>query len=118
MPVIASAVVEAPVKVAFVAKRKVLVALVLVKYVMVLLVDAKFVVVAFVPVAEVKVKYGKVLEVLVVALKNAATTSPTTESFAYGLEVAMPTLPFAVMRKRELVAQVDAVVVATSKRGV
>ena len=46
------------------------------------MVDAKFVVVAFVPVAEVKVKYGKVLEVLVVALKNAATTSPTTESLA------------------------------------
>ena len=48
----------------------------------VLFVLAKFVVVAFVPVAEVKVKYGKVLEVVVVAVKKAAATSPTTLNLA------------------------------------
>ena len=118
MPVIPRAVVVAPVAVKLVAMRKVLVALVAVRYVRVVFVDAKFVVVALVPVAEVKVKYGKVLEVVVVAVKNAAATSPTTESFAYGLVVPMPTEPFALMRKRELVAHVVPVVVATSKRGV
>ncbi|MEK7557372.1 MAG: hypothetical protein AAB538_05320, partial [Patescibacteria group bacterium] len=30
---------------------------------------------------------------VVVAVKNAATASPTTESFAYGEVVPMPTLP-------------------------
>src|SRR3989338_8934907 len=82
MPVIPSAEVVAPVNVAFVAKRKLEVALVEVREVMVAFVDAKFVVVAEVPVADVKVKYGKVLEVGVVAEKNTATTSPTTESLA------------------------------------
>ena len=63
--------------------------------------------------------WGKVLvAVVVVAVKNDATTSPTTESFAYGELVPIPTLPFALMRNREEVAHVDAVVEATSKSGV
>src|SRR6266568_3720663 len=52
--------------------------------------------VAFVPVAAVKVKYGKTDGVRMsveVAVKYWATTWPTTLSFAYGLVVAMPTLP-------------------------
>ena len=43
---------------------------------------AKDVVVALVPVAEVNIRFGNVLLAVVVAVKFAATASPTTESLA------------------------------------
>jgi Na+-transporting methylmalonyl-CoA/oxaloacetate decarboxylase gamma subunit len=48
------------------------------------------------PVEEIAVveAYGKVEAVVVVAVKYDPTTWPTTESFAYGLVVPIPTFPF------------------------
>ena len=56
-------------------------------------VTAKLVEVAFVVVAFVLMKLGNVELDVVVAVKNEPTISPTTESFAYGDVVPMPTLP-------------------------
>ena len=61
-------------------------------------VEKKFVVVADVPVARVNENRGNVDSVVVVAVKWLATVSPTTESFAYGLVVPMPTLPSLLTR--------------------
>jgi hypothetical protein len=58
----------------------------------VMLDTAKFVVVACVVVEYVEIRFGNVLFAVVVAVKYAATVSPTTESFAYGEVVPMPTL--------------------------
>ena len=51
------------------------------------------VVVAEVPVAFVNIRFGKVLSSVVVAVKFLATTSPTTESAAYGEVVPIPIFP-------------------------
>ena len=52
----------------------------------------------FVVVALVERRLGNVLVPVVVAVKLAPTTSPTTESFAYGEVVPMPRLPPEVRR--------------------
>ena len=62
-------------------------------------VEKRFVVVAFVVVEFVATRFGNVLFEVVVAVKYAATVSPTTESFAYGEVVPMPTLPVALIIK-------------------
>ena len=51
------------------------------------------------------------IAVVEVALMDAETISPTTESVAYGELVPIPTLPPAVMRKSELVAEPELFVV-------
>ena len=65
------------------------------KFVEEAVVEKKLVVVALVPVAEVNIRFGNVLLAVVVAVKFAATASPTTESLAYGEVVPMPRLPCA-----------------------
>jgi len=52
------------------------------KFVEEAVVEKKLVVVALVPVAEVNIRFGNVLLAVVVAVKFAATASPTTESLA------------------------------------
>jgi len=51
-----------------------------------------------VDVAFVVESFGKVLVLVVVAVKWLATVSPTTENFAYGEVVPMPTLPVVSIR--------------------
>ena len=79
--------------------------------------EKRLVVVAEVPVARVKLKPCKEESMVVdVATKFCATTCPATESFAYGDEVPMPTLPSALIRKSEEDAVPRALVeVETSK---
>ena len=48
-----------------------------------------------VPVPLIAMLPPKVLVAVVVPVKYAPTICPTTESFAYGLDVPMPTFPFA-----------------------
>ena len=60
-------------------------------------VEKRFVVVAFVVVEFVAIRFGNVLFEVVVAVKYAATVSPTTDSFAYGDVVPMPTEPFRIV---------------------
>ena len=64
-------------------------------------VEKRLVVVADVPVARVNENRGNVDSVVEVAVKWLATVSPTTESFAYGDVVPMPTLPPAVAKYAE-----------------
>lgn len=70
------------------------------KLVVLAVVAKKLVVVALVVVELVERRLGKVLFAVVVAVKLAATVSPTIESLAYGDVVPMPTLPVGVMTKR------------------
>ena len=78
-------------------------------------VEKRLVVVADVPVARVNENRGNVDSVVVVAVKWLATASPTTESFAYGLVVPMPTepVPAGVRRISRLSAPVPAVSAAS-----
>ena len=79
--------------------------------------EKKFVEVAEVPVAFIKFRpWREVSCVVEVATKFCATTCPAMESFAYGDEVPIPTLPLALIRKSEEDAVPSALVeVETSK---
>lgn len=58
--------------------------------------EKKLVEVALVVVAFTATRFGNVLSVVVVAVKCEPTTSPATESFAYGVDVPMPNLLFTL----------------------